>query len=370
MGIAEKIGFRQGGRVSSPRTQPRVKLARVRLVSMSKENGSGFELKFKLPQLIVLIGVISGSLLCAFVIGYFSGQKVGFENALASSAVQAPRYKVEVASDNSAQESDSASEVYAKLSDSKSTSKKVQAEELPDVAEIQNAETAPVIDELVTDLLDEEVPEEPEVADSKTKDSNVTMRVLGEGAEPEKKLGDLSGSSKSAAAAKELEDQVAAKEALAKAEAAKLEAAKLEAAKLEAGKIEATKAEIARLEKAKADAAKVEKAKAEAAKKQLQAEAAADKLNTTRKPTATNTLPRGWYAQVGAPKDITDADGLAAKLRSSGFPVVIEKAEVRGDMYYRILVGPEENRQQGERMLDQVKRESYITGSPFIRMVR
>ena len=61
---------------------------------------------------------------------------------------------------------------------------------------------------------------------------------------------------------------------------------------------------------------------------------------------------------------------MATMLSSSGFPVVIEKAMVRGQTYYRVLVGPEDDRTRGEILLGQVKRERYLTGQPFIRMIK
>lgn len=82
------------------------------------------------------------------------------------------------------------------------------------------------------------------------------------------------------------------------------------------------------------------------------------------------SVPRGWFAQVAAPKEREDADELAAKLRSSGFVVVIENAQVRGEAYYRVLVGPEESRNQAEILIKQLKRERYLDGEPFLRMVK
>lgn len=81
-------------------------------------------------------------------------------------------------------------------------------------------------------------------------------------------------------------------------------------------------------------------------------------------------IPNGWYAQVAAPKKMDDVNALSRNLKASGFAVVIEAAEVRGENYYRILVGPEQNKTQADILLKQLKRESYIKGEPFIRMVK
>lgn len=78
---------------------------------------------------------------------------------------------------------------------------------------------------------------------------------------------------------------------------------------------------------------------------------------------------KGWYAQVAAPKELKDAENLGNKLRRSGFPVMIEHANVRGETYYRVLVGPESNTEHADRLVQQLKRESYIQSEPFIKMV-
>jgi len=80
-------------------------------------------------------------------------------------------------------------------------------------------------------------------------------------------------------------------------------------------------------------------------------------------------VPRGWFAQVAAPGDKEDAIGLASMLHQAGFPVLIENARVRGQNYFRVLVGPEENRQLAERLVSQLKRERYLYDDPFIRLV-
>ncbi|MCB0336128.1 MAG: SPOR domain-containing protein, partial [Bdellovibrionales bacterium] len=77
-----------------------------------------------------------------------------------------------------------------------------------------------------------------------------------------------------------------------------------------------------------------------------------------------------WYAQVLAPKELSEAQALSDKLKDSGFPVVIEHAEVRGQQYYRVLVGGEESRQQAEILIKQLQREKYLKGDPFLRMIR
>lgn len=83
-----------------------------------------------------------------------------------------------------------------------------------------------------------------------------------------------------------------------------------------------------------------------------------------------STIRPGWYAQVAAPQKLLDADSLAERLRRSGFPVVIERAEVRGQNYFRVLVGPESSRGIAQRLVQQVQREPYIASDPFVKLVR
>lgn len=81
-------------------------------------------------------------------------------------------------------------------------------------------------------------------------------------------------------------------------------------------------------------------------------------------------LPSGFFAQVAAPTKLADAQSVARKLRQSGFPVVVEEANVKGESYYRVLVGPEENKVQADRLLQQLKSERYLTSAPFVRRVK
>ena len=78
---------------------------------------------------------------------------------------------------------------------------------------------------------------------------------------------------------------------------------------------------------------------------------------------------KGWYAQVAAPQSKAESDTISTKLRNNGFMVAIDTAKVNGVEYFRILVGPEENRAQAEQLVEQLKRESYISGTPFLKMI-
>jgi cell division septation protein DedD len=73
---------------------------------------------------------------------------------------------------------------------------------------------------------------------------------------------------------------------------------------------------------------------------------------------------------VAAPSRLADAESVARKLRQSGFPAVVEVADVKGESYYRVLVGPEDTKTQADRLIDQLKSERYLSSVPFIRKVK
>jgi cell division septation protein DedD len=81
-------------------------------------------------------------------------------------------------------------------------------------------------------------------------------------------------------------------------------------------------------------------------------------------------LPKGYFAQVAAPKTKGEAEDLARRLRKSGFPVVVEDNSAGRSPFYRVMVGPEDNKVQADRMLGQLKREKYLDGKIFVRPVK
>jgi cell division septation protein DedD len=81
-------------------------------------------------------------------------------------------------------------------------------------------------------------------------------------------------------------------------------------------------------------------------------------------------VPSGFFVQVAAPTKRSDAESVARKLKSSGFPVVVEEANVNGDSYYRVLVGPEDKRIQADRLIQQLQSERYLSSVPFVRKVK
>src|SRR5690606_24817653 len=79
---------------------------------------------------------------------------------------------------------------------------------------------------------------------------------------------------------------------------------------------------------------------------------------------------KGWFAQVAARRKQSDAQSMARKLSDAGFPVAMEVARVRGEQYFRVLVGPVTDRSRADKLVTQLKRESYINSDPFARLIK
>ena len=81
------------------------------------------------------------------------------------------------------------------------------------------------------------------------------------------------------------------------------------------------------------------------------------------------SISAGWYVQVAAPAREVDAHRLRATLRSSGFRSVIQQSKLGSQNSYRVLVGPEENRQHANILVKQLERERYLKGQPFLKWI-
>ena len=68
-----------------------------------------------------------------------------------------------------------------------------------------------------------------------------------------------------------------------------------------------------------------------------------------------------WGVQVGAFTTPAAAEGLAAKLRSSGESVLVVKADVGGKLYYRVRVVAGTTRQDAEKKAMTLKGQGYPT---------
>jgi hypothetical protein len=83
-----------------------------------------------------------------------------------------------------------------------------------------------------------------------------------------------------------------------------------------------------------------------------------------------NRVATGWYAQVGAPERLADAESVAKRLRGQGYPVVIENAQVRGAVYYRVLVGKSSSKEQAAVLMSRLQREKSLPAKPFVKYMK
>ncbi|MCB0352830.1 MAG: SPOR domain-containing protein [Bdellovibrionales bacterium] len=356
---------------------------------MSRKKLQGYELRFGIVQLVMVLGIVTGSMVCAFYFGYQSGRDSGYETASADSLSRSVRLPI---SDEELQQEvseEQASQVYAKLGDDRLTTQIGEEPGNPDVDTAQldpipSLDTAPIIVERKktenTDTADTSLLDEPvkSVSEEKESDLGGAIRVLGDTPATRSK-GTLGG-------LLELKNEKSSPDVILKAKTSEESSAQLEtrnASGEQAGaiQIESPNKEIKREaepdkqdegEKPSQQFAKLQKSpiNQDSLKEEAPAASSIEAVKSSP-PAAVSSTPRsGWYVQVAAPKARSDADSLAQKLRSSGFQITIETANVRGEKYFRVLVGPEDNRTLAQRLSGQVKREPYVQGEPFIKVIR
>lgn len=337
----------------SPRTHPTVKP----LATMNKKNLQQWELRLGVAQVVVLLGMVTGSIACAFYVGFSSGRGVGFEAALERSLAHSPRFPVAEGEGNSASHNET--DVYARLSAPVPALASSRKEE-PILGAIKSTEVAPLGDEVA---VKEQAPLQPKTVESSETaglDMDSLFPIEPSVEEPSKfakNLGEIAPQPK-----QERSASVNRPETIQAAKKTDTGIAKVELKELKPSQKVAEKpAAIVKPATKKTEVAKVANA---APEKPAIAAKAADKSLVRQ------TLPAGWFAQIAAPRKMQDASALASKLKSSGFPVLIESARVRGEEYFRVIVGPEQNKQQAERLIGQLKRESYVQGDPFLRVVK
>jgi DedD protein len=68
-----------------------------------------------------------------------------------------------------------------------------------------------------------------------------------------------------------------------------------------------------------------------------------------------------WVIQAASLRDQKRATSLEQDLRGKGFPAFIEQAEVRGEMWHRVRVGPEADRKRIESMAASIKAQTGLS---------
>jgi cell division septation protein DedD len=363
-------------------------------------NGRGssksWEIRLGAPQVVVWLGLAVGALVGSYFVGFFSGQSVGFESARSASGVEVA--KLAIHEELPERSSQNVSAIYDKLTAPALMEEAPKAAPEPKAKKGEEQELAAV-----------RVAKEIKSGDA-ARSEGAAPRILGEGdsnGEVDLFEYDSAGSTDDEEASKTLTEESTVRFLGAKSDGATENSDKTLGAILEE-----------RLAKARADGTRVDKAaaevqgqptksdvkKVEAKSDTIESEAKApeSKLLETKaldakakvaeepKPVAPalpavqekvaptkpdsnfvkRVVPSGYFAQVAAPKNLSDAESVARKLKKSGFPVVVEIANVRGEEYYRVLVGPEQNRVHADRLVGQLRSERYLSGPPFIRQVK
>lgn len=78
-------------------------------------------------------------------------------------------------------------------------------------------------------------------------------------------------------------------------------------------------------------------------------------------PAGPKAVPAGvsaWVVQVSSLGSPEAARSLQDELRAKGYPAFVEQAEVRGQRYYRVRVGPEIERGRADRIAQQLAAET------------
>lgn len=320
------------------RTFPTVKSSPV----MNKQSGERKEVRLGLMQIVVLLGLTVGSIATAFFLGFFVGRSVGFENLNSSMVASLPKLPVNSSEASNDVSEQVVSEVYAKLNEKPTApiaeetgvnAHSANNENIPELGSIQPADSsaAPV------------VPPAPENHDSVAHDASVANES------PVLAVENHSIEAEDPVAAKKVEkNDKTLGSALADNHA---EVAPHPTAPVVKSPVKEAPHAIVEVEKPKPTVAVV-------------------KPSSNSSLIPQRNIPQGWFAQIAAPKQIDDARNLGENLKKSGFAVVIEAAQVRGEDYYRVLVGPESSKSQADVLLKQLKRESYLKGEPFLRMVK
>jgi cell division septation protein DedD len=317
-----------------------------------RSNGRGWEIKLGPLQVVVWLGLAIGAIFGSYFIGFFSGRYVGFETARTASGVEVP--KLALTEDFPDKPQKGWDNVYGKLGGSAvvGQDEKPEANAKPQVPDQRIAKA--VQDSKREELAASDQSESPAVAKRDplsdqdaifTQDVGGTAAVIDES--PSKEISGKGG-----------EVRVLGREVDADSDKVEeLAVAQRSVRDDPAKEVVAKKAPV------------ITDEEAVPAKPKTPSETKA-KEPVKEKVSVVKRLPKGYFAQVAAPKTRGEAEELSRRLKKSGFPVVIEDNSTGRSPFYRVMVGPEENKVQADRMLGQLKREKYLDGKLFVRQVK
>jgi cell division septation protein DedD len=320
---------------------------------MNRKKLNSWEVKLYPLQIIILFGIILGSLASSYYLGFFTGQSFGYKTALDKSESSVSKLPILPALNEESFDS-VASEVYAKLNEDKFT-KEASAKNASDTKKSSDLPKLEPIGAL----------------EAKTDEAHSINA--------QDNLADTIGS-KGLAAVKEQEDPVDRKErekdSLLLSDGNLLNSQQSDSKGIkvnhEADSKKGAAKVVSAVEEVK-DVSQNESKKQAAAEKEATNNQKNENTNSLieQKDSVTNAPPKtGWYVQLAAPNKLSDAEVMIEKLKKSGFPAVVETAKVKNSFYFRVLVGPEENKQRAERLLSQVKQEKSVQGNPFVKFIK
>lgn len=343
-GPSIRKGLTQGFRLGASEDNGRASMVGRR------SNSRGWEIRLGALQVVVWLGLSLGAIFGSYFIGFFSGRYVGFEAARTATGVEVP--KLSITDDIAERPQKGWDNVYGKLGGSA----KVEQEEsaaAPDKA--QAPEKAQVPEQRAARSSQEQKTQD--VAKAAESESAVVVRKDPLSDTDAIFTSDVGGGDS-------LVDDSPSKEISGKGGEVRVLGREVDTvdggAQAVADSKEATTAK-------KVSAAKEVEQPASpkpAAEPKVAKEPAKEKISVVKR------LPSGYFAQVAAPKTKGEAEEMARKLRKSGFPVVVEDNSTGRSPFYRVMVGPEDNKVQADRLLGQLKREKYIDGKLFVRQVK
>lgn len=331
------------------RTSPTIKPS----AASNRKSLSNVRFSFSAPHVVMLLGLITGCMACAFYLGFYSGQSTGFEHALDRALANAPRVPLTSGEEERVVEDDIAERVYARLGEQ-------NLEIAPEDTVIKEERVVAEPSGSLEERLAAPAGEEAKLAEKEEVAVPAAQEVAALNSGQDKKLGEILEQAEKSAAAPKSPESVSP---VIVAKGDTKPAMAIEAAK-PAQNEAAIRVGVGSLS-ANAGAATQSTRTTKPAPPPVENKTTGGSSEYIR-----SVLPKGWYAQVAAPKKLEDSHAIAAKLKASGFPVMIERANVRGEEYFRVMVGPEGSREMGNRLVQQLKRESAVKSDPFIRMVK
>ena len=341
---------------------------------LGKTSARGFEVRLGMVQVVALFGAMVGFTFGSFYLGFLSGRSVGFEVARHSSSSEVAKLPVPLSAQEGEEEATAEadpSRIYAKLNDSariaesaspdkSSKGKAAPAEKtIPepkpeDQFDLPADTSSP--DESLSKGIDKAFEAEAS-KDAATATDEGNEHLKPEAPQPTVRvLGDSGATGDSKTLGMLLDERIDEARKNAPEGTPKLDPPA-------AAVVEKVAAETTPTPKPQATSTPLPKATP--AKVAVEKEAPTQNQGTVK-----GVLPSGWFAQVAAPKKLPEAQQVARQLKKSGFAVMIESASVRGEDYYRVVVGPEQSKVQADRLVDQLRREGVVSGQPFVRRVR